>query len=39
VYLTKPDDAAAGMPETKADAPRGVPGRRGPTTRNHGAAA
>jgi hypothetical protein len=39
VYLTKPEDAVAGVPETKAAVPRGVPGRRGPSARNHGAAA
>jgi hypothetical protein len=39
VYLTKPEDAVTGVPGTKADAPRGVPGRRGSTTPHHGAAA
>ena len=37
-----PDQAAsavAGVPETKPNVPRGVPGRRGPTRRKHGAAA
>ncbi len=39
VYLTKPQEAVVDVPGTKADAPRGVPGRRGPTTPSHGAAA
>jgi len=39
VYLTKEPVAAAGVPETKPPAPRGVPGRRGPAGRTHGTAA
>ena len=43
VYLTKPDagtDAAgARRPAARPNVPRGVPGRRGPTTPTQGAAA
>ena len=39
LYLTKPLSVVAGVPETRPNLPRGVPGRKGPTPRNHGAAA
>jgi hypothetical protein len=39
IYLNKPDTALAGLPEARPNLPRGVPGRRGPTTPNQGAAA
>jgi hypothetical protein len=39
LYLTKPLRGVAGVPETKPNAPRGVPGRRGPAARKQGAAA
>jgi SAM-dependent methyltransferase len=39
LYLTKPDHVVADLPETKPNVPRGVPGRRGPAPRKHGAAA
>jgi len=43
LYLTKPDagsDATGvGRPAARPDVPRGVPGRRGPTTPTQGAAA
>ena len=39
VYLTKPAAAVAGLPDAKPNVPRGVPGRRGPTTPTQGAAA
>jgi hypothetical protein len=41
VYLTKPvvGSARAGLPATRPNLPRGVPGRRGPTTPTQGAAA
>ena len=39
VYLTKPAAAVSGMPGAKPNLPRGVPGRRGPTTPTQGAAA
>ena len=39
IYLTKPDHAIAGPARRPAQPPRGVPGRRGPTTPNQGAAA
>ena len=39
LYLTKPAESVAGMPETRPNLPRGVPGRRGPTTPTQGAAA
>ena len=41
VYLTKPvvGSARAGLPAARPNLPRGVPGRRGPTTPTQGAAA
>jgi len=39
VYLTKPPAAIADVPDARPNVPRGVPGRRGPTTPKHGAAA
>jgi hypothetical protein len=39
LYLTKPQRAVAGVPETKPNLPRGVPGRRGPAPTKQGAAA
>ena len=39
LYLSKPVAGVTELPETHPDAPRGVPGRRGPTTPTHGAAA
>ena len=39
VYLTKPEAAVAGLPDVRPNLPRGVPGRRGPTTPTQGAAA
>jgi SAM-dependent methyltransferase len=39
VYLTKPETAVAGLPDARPNLPRGVPGRRGPTTPTQGAAA
>jgi len=39
LYLTKPQRAVAGVPETRPNVPRGVPGRRGPATGKQGAAA
>ena len=39
VYLTKPAGAVADLPEARPNVPRGVPGRRGPTTPRQGAAA
>jgi SAM-dependent methyltransferase len=39
LYLTKPAQAAADVPEARPTVPRGVPGRRGPSPRKHGAAA
>ncbi|HEY6474323.1 MAG TPA: methyltransferase domain-containing protein [Acidimicrobiales bacterium] len=39
VYLTKPVVVVAGLPDARPDRPRGVPGRRGPTTPKQGAAA
>ena len=39
VYLTKPAVAVAGLPDARPNVPRGVPGRRGPTTPKQGAAA
>jgi hypothetical protein len=39
LYLTKPRRAVAGVPETKPNVPRGVPGRRGPAPSKQGAAA
>jgi SAM-dependent methyltransferase len=38
VYLTKPSASVAGLPDARPNVPRGVPGRRGPTT-PQGAAA
>ena len=39
LYLTKPDAAVAGLPDARPNVPRGVPGRRGPTSPTQGAAA
>jgi hypothetical protein len=39
VYLTKAAVSVAGLPDARPDLPRGVPGRRGPTTPKQGAAA
>jgi len=39
LYLSKPVAGVTELPDTQPDAPRGVPGRRGPTTPTHGAAA
>ena len=39
VYATKPEKAVAGLPDTRPSVPRGVPGRRGPSTPRQGAAA
>jgi SAM-dependent methyltransferase len=39
LYLTKPARVVAGVPETRPNVPRGVPGRTGPAPRKHGAAA
>jgi hypothetical protein len=39
VYLSKPSLTAGGVPEIGTKAPRGVPGRQGRTTSDHGAAA
>src|SRR5580704_16009699 len=39
LYLTKPQSAVAGVPETRPNVPRGVPGRKGPAPRKQGAAA
>ncbi|MGA2473743.1 MAG: class I SAM-dependent methyltransferase [Acidimicrobiales bacterium] len=39
LYLTKPDAALSGLPDARPNLPRGVPGRRGPTTPTQGAAA
>lgn len=39
VYVTKPERAVAGLPDARPSVPRGVPGRRGPTTPRQGAAA
>jgi SAM-dependent methyltransferase len=39
VYLMKAQSGVAGVPESKPNAPRGVPGRRGPADRKQGAAA
>jgi hypothetical protein len=38
VYLHKPD-AVTALRDSRAALPRGVPGRRGPTSPKHGAAA
>jgi len=39
LYLAKPDAAVAGLPGARPNVPRGVPGRRGPTSPTQGAAA
>ena len=39
VYLSKPAVTVSGLPDARPDLPRGVPGRRGPTTPKQGAAA
>jgi SAM-dependent methyltransferase len=39
VYLTKPEVTVAGLSDARPSVPRGVPGRRGPTTPSQGAAA
>lgn len=39
LYLTKPLASVAGVPDARPTVPRGVPGRRGPTTPSQGAAA
>jgi SAM-dependent methyltransferase len=40
VYLIKPDAMVSGLPDSRPNVPRGVPGRRGgPDTPNQGAAA
>jgi SAM-dependent methyltransferase len=39
LYLTKPDHAVSSLTHAKTNVPRGVPGRRGPTTPKQGAAA
>jgi len=39
LYLTKPQTAVAGVPETRPNVARGVPGRRGPAASKQGAAA
>jgi hypothetical protein len=39
LYLSKPAVTVAGLPDELPDAPRGAPGRRGPTTPTQGAAA
>ena len=39
LYLTKPDASVADLPDSRPTLPRGVPGRRGPTTPSQGAAA
>jgi len=39
VYLSKPAVTVSGPPDARPDLPRGVPGRRGPTTPKQGAAA
>jgi SAM-dependent methyltransferase len=39
IYLSRPQRAVAGVPESKPNLPRGVPGRRGPTSPTQGAAA
>jgi hypothetical protein len=39
VYLSKPAVAVAGLPDARPSLPRGVPGRRGPSSPKHGAAA
>jgi hypothetical protein len=39
VYLSKPAITVAGLPDARPNLPRGVPGRRGPTSPKQGAAA
>ncbi len=39
VYVTKPRFTMAGLPDARPNVPRGVPGRRGPSTPRQGAAA
>ena len=39
LYLTKPVARVADLPDSRPTLPRGVPGRRGPTTPSQGAAA
>jgi SAM-dependent methyltransferase len=39
LYLAKPQHAVTGLPDAKPNVPRGVPGRRGPSTPRQGAAA
>ncbi len=39
LYLTKPVAGVADLPDARPTLPRGVPGRRGPTTPSQGAAA
>jgi SAM-dependent methyltransferase len=39
LYLTKPERTLSEVPDEKPNVPRGVPGRRGPTTPKQGAAA
>ncbi len=39
LYLSKPAVTVAGLPDARPNLPRGVPGRRGPTTPTQGAAA
>jgi SAM-dependent methyltransferase len=39
LYLIKPQNVVADVPGTKPNVPRGVPGRRGPSSDKHGAAA
>jgi SAM-dependent methyltransferase len=39
LYLTKPETTVADLTDSRPTQPRGVPGRRGPTTPSQGAAA
>ena len=39
LYLTKPTTSVADLQDSRPTVPRGVPGRRGPTTPSQGAAA
>jgi len=39
LYLSKPLASMADLPDSRPTLPRGVPGRRGPTTPSQGAAA
>ena len=39
LYLTKPKTSVADLQDSRPTVPRGVPGRRGPTTPSQGAAA